>query len=218
MGYGYRGRDKQPPESVRPNPAPPIRTIQTTPTPPAAAGGGAVVPGDISMVASPRLLGRTTAGAGGAEEISAGTGLSLAAGVLTAPAREHFMISINGSQSGNTTFTSAPAALSELSAPRWRAHADLTNCTQARLISNVMTIGSAGTKLRIQYSTDGASWVYLDNVSGPEVALDSLGHAVSAWIALTAGAKADAWLRWVTIGGDGVASPAVGMTHLEVRT
>lgn len=214
-GYGYGGKDK-PPERSRPNPSPPIRTIGTT-ADSGSGGGGSVVPAGITMAASPRLLGRTTAGAGGAEEITAGTGLSLAAGVLIASAREHFMIAINGSQGGNTAFTNAPAALFEENV-RWRAHADLTNCTQARLISNVQTAGFAGTKLRIQYSTDGASWAYLDNVSGPEVALDSTGHVVSPWVTLVAAARADVWLRWVTIGGDGVADPAVGMTHLEVRT
>ncbi len=48
-----------------------------------AAGSGAVTGGDLTMNTA-RLLGRTTASAGAVEEITVGSGLSLAAGTLSA--------------------------------------------------------------------------------------------------------------------------------------
>ncbi len=131
---------------------------------------------------------------------------------------EHFVIALNGSQGGNTVFTSAPAALSEPHS-RYRALADLTNCGRVRLLTSVQTVGVAGTNLRAQYSINsGGTWSYLDGATGPTIAITALGLIASAWVNLAAAAKVDVWLRWVTIGGNGTASPAVGMTHLEFQS
>jgi hypothetical protein len=49
-----------------------------------ASGGTLNLPGFLPSMATNRLLGRTTAGTGIAEEISIGSGLSLTAGSLSA--------------------------------------------------------------------------------------------------------------------------------------
>ena len=112
-----------------------------------------------------------------------------------------------------------PAALTEFGGlDIHRAAADLTGATQARLVVNVSTAGAATpAKLRVEYSTDLAAWVYLDGISGPSADISTTGLKVSAWAALAAAAVADVYLRLVGIDGDGAASPAFGSVMLQVR-
>lgn len=110
-----------------------------------------------------------------------------------------------------------PAALTELFGnAAQEQQADLTFCTQARLIVNVSTAGFAGSGLRAQYWT-GAAWAYLDGSAGPECILTSTGLIVSSFVTLAAGAKADVKLRIVGINGDGIVDPVFGVIALEVR-
>jgi hypothetical protein len=83
-----------------------------------------------------------------------------------------------------------------------RVKADLTASTQARVLSNVAQAGAATAAIRVQYSTDQASWNYLDGSTGPAVNINTTGLKVSSWVALAAGAKADVFLRVVGINGD----------------
>jgi hypothetical protein len=121
------------------------------------------------------------------------------------------------------TWASMPAALTEMPSPnspastRYRTQYDLTSATQARLVLTVTVAGSASANIRVQYSTNQSTWYYLDGSSGPSVAISSTGVKTSAWVNLTAGAKADVFLRIVGINGNGSASPSFGRIDLQLK-
>lgn len=102
-------------------------------------------------MAADRLLGRTTAGAGAAEEISVGTGLLLSSGSL--------------SNSGVTAYPGAGLAVSTGSAwgtPKTEPTGDVVGTTDTQTLSG-KTI--AGTKETVFTITDGAS-VGIDPANG----------------------------------------------------
>lgn len=124
-----------------------------------------------------------------------------------------------GLNMGSTTLTSAPAALQEITNTAIRRDkCDLTGMAQVRLVARVSTVGVAGCELRAQYSTDESSWVYLDGSTGPAISLATpTGTKASAWATLPDAAKADVFLRLVTINGDGAASPVIGNAGIQVQ-
>lgn len=101
-----------------------------------------------------------------------------------------------------------------------RQFVDLTYAVQARIVVRIATTAfTAGTKLAFQYSTDETTWNYLDAASGPSVLVATTNQvAVSAWVNLAAGAKADVFVRLVGVAGDNtVNSAVVGPIMLQVR-
>ena len=111
-----------------------------------------------------------------------------------------------------------PSALTEfLGAMRHRLKFDLSKFSQARLMVNVTTAGATHAKSRVQYSTTGLVWYYLDGLASPSVGINSIGLKVSTWVDLCDGAKADVYLRLVGIDGDGIANPAFGLIAVQVR-
>jgi hypothetical protein len=183
----------------------------------------------------PRIIGDPGDGGGGASPVSAASpaGISVS-GLLTLMLRgmkltaypEVGRLDVQSlaltvpvvAPSAAVAWAAQPAALTELlGLAIHRTLADLTGCTEARLVANVSAAGAAGAKLRAQYSLDAAAWSYLDGASGPEVAIDAMGLVASAWTALEAAAAADVYLRLIGINGDGVASPALGAVALQVR-
>ena len=90
--------------------------------------------------------------------------------------------------------------------------------TSSRIIVNVATLGATSAQLRAQYSTDLATWNYLDASNGPASGvINTTGLKVSAYSALVAGAKADVYLRIVGTDGDGVADPAFGQIEVQFK-
>jgi len=88
---------------------------------------------------------------------------------------------------------------------RWRAKLD--NVATVRLTARVVVAAAAGAVLRGQYTTDltGATgWAYMDGSTGPEVAIDATGVAVSSAVTLATAAKTDVLIRLVMLNGDGV--------------
>ncbi len=124
-------------------------------------------------------------------------------------------------QHGAVAFTNIPAALTEWNgANRTRTKLDLTSSREARVTAAVTTAANAAAEIRIQYATDGdaqATWAYLDGGSGPLVNIGAVGGRASGWVALAATAKADVWIRVVSINGDGAADPIVGLITLQLR-
>jgi hypothetical protein len=116
------------------------------------------------------------------------------------------------------TLTDLPAALTEFNGQthRRRRH-DMTRVTRARVVAQVETAGAAGSDVRIQYSTDEMAWDYLDHAAGPSAGLDNTGVETDGYVNLHANAKADVFLRLVTIGGDGAADPVVGAVELQLQ-
>ena len=111
-----------------------------------------------------------------------------------------------------------PAALTEfLGAMRHRLKFGLLKFSQARLLVNVTAAGATYAKARVQYSTTGLTWYYLDGLASPSVGINTTGLKVSTWIDLCDGAKADVFLRLVGIDSDGVTHPAFGLIAVQVR-
>jgi len=78
----------------------------------------------VKLTDSPRLLGRTAAGAGSAEEITVGTGLTLAAGALSStitPANPSSSVGLAAVNGAATTYmrSDAAPALSQAISPTW---------------------------------------------------------------------------------------------------
>lgn len=125
--------------------------------------------------------------------------------------------------SSAATWTAMPSALTELGgglgAGATRVQADLSNKAQARLVAMVTTAGATSAELRGRFSTNGGStWAYLDNSSGPNVAINSTGlKSSTSWVNLTAAAKTDVMIQVWGINGDGVTSPAFGNIQIQVR-
>lgn len=126
--------------------------------------------------------------------------------------------------SGAITDTNQPAAVTELfGATNRRFAKDTTGRNEARVQVGGGTSGLAGSKYALQVSTDGGgSWLYVDGVSGPNVACDNLGSAVSttvgAWVTMAPGAIGDFLYRFVSLGGNGVIDPTIGNLEAEFRT
>lgn len=102
----------------------------------------------------------------------------------------------------------APVGVTDPYGANYHTKVDLTYVDQARVVGAIsQNAGNLPLKLAVQYSLDGVSaWMYLDGVDGPYVSLTlPVGPKIGAWINLVAGAKADVFLRWVSVGGNGSA-------------
>jgi hypothetical protein len=117
------------------------------------------------------------------------------------------------------TTWAVPAALTEFpTGTVTRTKFDLTHADFMRIVANVGTLGSAGTALRAQYSTDnGSTWNYLDGGTGPSALIDTAGQKTSSFVALVAGAQGDVQLRIIGIGGNGATSAVINKVYLEIR-
>lgn len=168
------------------------------------------------------LAGDVTLSAGAGITLTpSGSNIAIASSVTQGPPTNALVISPAGSFISWAT----PAAVTEFNAGAtttgiYRAQHDLTNCTQARIvymISTGITLPVTDPTLAAQYfDTTTSSWLYLDGVSGPSD-LYSIGTNVSAWVTLTALARADVLLRIVGSGGDGITADQYGSIYLQVR-
>jgi hypothetical protein len=119
------------------------------------------------------------------------------------------------------TWTDMPAELTEFNAsPRYRTVYDLSKFFQARLMCYIPS-GAAGApdaKLRAQYSPDGGTtWYYLDDATGPEIAIGTSGRKQSPWVFLASEAQAEVLLRIVGLDGDGTTDPQFQQLVLQFR-
>ena len=110
------------------------------------------------------------------------------------------------------THTNVPAALTEV-AGLYRIKIDLSWMTSVRCGARVQLGVTGGGTIKVQYSLDQASW--FDLCSG--VPLTAAGTLVSAWELVPEAAKADVFLRVVTVGGDGVADPQTRGVYIQAR-
>lgn len=115
------------------------------------------------------------------------------------------------------TWTNMPNAETELTGSNRRIRIDLTNANSVRLSVNVVTAGANNAVLRVQYSTDQATWNYLDGATGPSAGVGTTGLQVGSFVNLVAGAKADVYLRVVGVNGNGNADPVFSKIQLEVK-
>lgn len=126
---------------------------------------------------------------------------------------------------GNVGDANQPAAEQEHLATSFkRFNGTTTGQSEYRVVCPVTVAGFAGAVAAVQYSTDLATWVYLDGTasgSGPGTGsaclLTSTGVIAGSWTALAAGAIAPTLaFRVVTYGGNGVADPQYNLS-LETR-
>lgn len=111
-----------------------------------------------------------------------------------------------------------PVAVTEFLGKRWhRTKFDLTNFTQARLLTSQDAVPGGTPILAVQYSTDAwATNHYLDGGTGPSIAISAIGINDSGWVNIAAGAKADVQLR--VVGSDALNFADVfGSIWLEVK-
>lgn len=174
---------------------------------PTGATGPAGVPGATGAVGPTGSQG--VAGPAGPVGASGPAGAMGAKGD-TGP-RGGALVPLNGAA---VTLSLLGAALLEIGGTRTRVRVDLAGYTRARLHAVVTAVGVG--LLLVQRSTDQSSWVALDGDSGPSVPLTSAIGVSSSWVTLPSTALGDRWLRLVTVGGNGLASPALGNVFLEL--
>jgi hypothetical protein len=180
------------------------------------AGGRPGLPGPAGSRGPAGLPG--SPGAPGTAGASGGIGATGPAGSGPAAPANLTLLSENWGSFGNPAWTNQPPALTELfGSTIGRNKADLTASAQVRLLCDVAQAGAATAAIRVQYSTDQASWNYLDGATGPSVNLNTTGLKVSSWVNLAAGAKADVFLRVVGVNGDGTADPGFANILLQVK-
>ncbi len=117
------------------------------------------------------------------------------------------------------TWSAMPAAGTEflgLSIHRFKV--GLSNADSVRLMVNVST-GSIGTaNLGAEYSLDnGTSWSALDGLTGPAAPIGVSGLSDSGWVEIEEDSKTDVLIRIIGFGGNGLASPAVGLIALQFK-
>lgn len=120
------------------------------------------------------------------------------------------------SDAAGLTLTNMALALGFLgSSHRYATKVDLTNFTQVRLLVNKQgTAGAAASKIILRYitafSTTVGSWLDIGS-SEVSCAINVQNTVIaSAWINITALAKADVFVTAVMSGGDGVLDPVIG--------
>ncbi len=99
---------------------------------------------------------------------------------------------------------------------------DLTNYTQVRLITRVVTASASANSPRVyaEYNTTGSLTVgtYSDiGTSAVSCSLSTTGIIDSGWVDLVSGAKADVFVIVIQNGGDAAADPALGGVYLHFR-
>lgn len=122
------------------------------------------------------------------------------------------------------TWSNMPAALTFFNGShRYATKADLTNCTEGRLVVNKQgTAGAASSKLILKYRTafDATVGNWSDIAASGDVscAVNVTNTVVaSAWTALHASAKADVFVTVAGSGGDGALDPAFGNIVAQFR-
>ena len=107
------------------------------------------------------------------------------------------------------TWANQPAALTKFMGDDRTVNVnDLRWVQRIRIIVHLMTAGASGAQLRMQYSTDGSTWLNINADGGPVVSLAAIGLFASAWVTVVPGAQIeDCYTRVVGVNGNGVADP-----------
>ncbi len=121
---------------------------------------------------------------------------------------------------GLETWTNMPAADTQLLNTPIRLQVDLSRASEFRFgISRMAGAVAVGADCRVQYATTQAgTYNNIDGSTGPEVDISGTAELKSSsWTALTAGAKADVFLRVMCKQGDGVQDPQLRNAYIQVR-
>lgn len=96
--------------------------------------------------------------------------------------------------------------------------------TQWRLAGRIATLSSASAKAAVQWSLDESTWKYIDDVtsgSAPGVnaylSMAAVTTPVTSFIAIPQAARADIFLRCVTLDGDGATTGSMGQLAVQAK-
>jgi hypothetical protein len=125
------------------------------------------------------------------------------------------------STAGQTvTLTRIVAAVTEIG-PEIRIKTDLTyvaSCSLSVRVEQATVL--TGPQIRVQYSTDEATWNYLtaNAINYPTVNLNATGTTATAKEAIVSGAKGLVTLRLITVGGDGTNNSTARVGNITLST
>ncbi len=139
---------------------------------------------------------------------------------ITTNYRPIYRVTLHAAANAGVTTTNAALAGTAMGGT-WRhvTEADLSACTQARILLYVSTIGATGAKAILRYATPYSQTVtdYADiGVTEVSVPIDTTGFKDSGWIDLRSAALRDVFLAMI-VTGDGVADPIFDSCHVEFR-
>lgn len=183
------------------------------------------------LTATDKLLGRSSSGAGVAEEIACtAAGRALIDDADAAAQRTtlgfgtnllQMLVEFHARGDASMTLTDVAAGDAFLGKSNSNIRrADLSYFTQVRFHCRVTGAATAGTLIKLRYRTSFSTTIgdYVDiGTSAVQVDLAATGHSTSSWIDLAAGAKADVYLAPVQTGGDGATDPAIRWLAAEFR-
>lgn len=105
-----------------------------------------------------------------------------------------------------------------------RARKNLTANKRWRIVVRISTASSAAAKASFQWSLDQSTWFWSDGVASASapgadayVSMAATGALSSNWIAIPATARADVWIRTVTLDGDGATTGSVAQFIIETE-
>jgi hypothetical protein len=127
-----------------------------------------------------------------------------------------YTVVINANAASNLTLSSHTNSEQPLdNSQRGSVRVNTSGFLEARLTGVVMSASASANSPRLyfQYSTDAVSW----SGGGSGISLSTTGAKETSWVALTAEAKGDIYIRVAQNGGDGVASPALGNITIQFR-
>lgn len=115
-------------------------------------------------------------------------------------------------------WTNMPAALTELfGVTALRTLVNLSQYREVRLVASISVAGAVNSELRVQYTTDGVTWNYLDGGTSPSIRIGTTGVKSSSWAPIVPGARRDVYLRVVGVSGNLIADPNIGNVNVQVR-
>lgn len=105
-----------------------------------------------------------------------------------------------------------------------RARKNLTANSRWRIVARISTASSASAKVAFQWSLDQSTWFWSDGTASGSApganAYVSMAAAValsSTWIPIPLAARADVWVRGVTLDGDGATAGTTAQFIIEIE-
>lgn len=105
-----------------------------------------------------------------------------------------------------------------------RGRKNVTANKRWRLVARISTASSAAAKASFQWSLDQSTWAWPDGVASGSapgadayVSMAATGTFSSNWLSIPAAARADVWLRAMTLDGDGATTGSVAQFIIETE-
>ena len=149
-----------------------------------------------------------------------GAGGGIAASEITSVAVAETVVEYSyfeGDDEHQYEFTNLPSAESEV-APIWRDIIQMRSYKEARLVGRIRA-SQSGSTVVCKWSADkGATWNYLDGISGPQLSMSTVTDLAGRWVSLTSSAQSDHLVGMFALGGDGSGDPRLAKLKLQFTT